>query len=239
MNSDYNEIIQYDEWLSSKLGYNAYHLSESFSKIDFSKISGQNYFIDAKIDVASTEKIPFLCSSNFNLVDTNIQLKKETFDLDVKDSSCGFADVDDKEVIAKIAQSCFTKTRFHLDPFIPKETANIIKADWTRSFFEGKRGNWMIVAKENNTVYGFLQVISNPSIGLIIDLIGVDRPHQGKSYGTKMIAFALKNCPTEKKSVIVGTQLCNTDSLNFYQKLGFSINSAKYVFHLHNKNHEN
>ena len=55
-----------------------------------------------------------------------------------------------------------------------------------------------------------------------------------------MISFAYSNCLKSNGRMEVGTQIANTASIELYLKMGFQINTAYYVLHMHqSKNNEN
>jgi GNAT superfamily N-acetyltransferase len=109
--------------------------------------------------------------------------------------------------------------------------ANKIKSHWTGNFFKGKRGDWMIVMTCLGKVMGFLQLLSKDDT-IIIDLIAVDKIHQGRGLAAGMIEFAAKQCG-EWSRMQVGTQLSNVPSTRAYEKLGFRMYGSSYVFHYH------
>ena len=93
----------------------------------------------------------------------------------------------------------------------------------------------MIVACFKSKPVGFAQIICNNDT-LIIDLIAVDSAHHGKGLASSMITFseslALDQSLNTKK-LVVGTQLANQPSISFYEKLGFRLRHAEYIFHYH------
>jgi len=121
-----------------------------------------------------------------------------------------------------------------LDNKISNKISDEIKGKWVGNYFSGKRGDKMIIAKINNKIIGFLQLLKTKN-EFIIDLIAIDKNYRNKGIALNMIEFA-ENYYFEKgySSVIVGTQISNIPSIKLYQKLGFNIEGAKYVFHYHN-----
>jgi ribosomal protein S18 acetylase RimI-like enzyme len=67
-------------------------------------------------------------------------------------------------------------------------------------------------------------------------LIAVDSAHHGKGLASSMITFAeslaLDHSPATKM-LVVGTQLANQPSISLYEKLGFRLCHAEYIFHSH------
>ena len=68
---------------------------------------------------------------------------------------------------------------------------------------------------------------------IVIDLIAVDKEQRRKNVASDMIAFATIN-RSGARSIRVGTQVVNLPSMALYEKLGFQISDAVYVFHYHN-----
>ena len=91
----------------------------------------------------------------------------------------------------------------------------------------------MIVAVGSGKLLGFLQILG-PSPDLIIDLIGVLPENRSRGIGAAMIDYAEQNLRSSNR-VFVGTQAANIRSLTFYSKMGFQLESAAYVFHLHGR----
>jgi ribosomal protein S18 acetylase RimI-like enzyme len=90
----------------------------------------------------------------------------------------------------------------------------------------------MIVANYGDKIAGFLQLLHIGADQLVIDLIAVDKTHQGHGIASEMIAFAQNN--TDRSTIKVGTQVANIPSIRLYEKLGFRLCESYYVFHYHN-----
>ncbi len=216
-----------DEWLSNILHLDCYSTSEA------SQAQGAPGFWYAKIPVNEIEKLVQFQRSGFSIIDTNVTLSKAV-SRGAKSCFSRLAKPADREAVKEIARSAFTLSRFHLDPEIPREKANEIKAAWADNFFSGKRGSAMIVAERDGIVAGFLQLLGTEGKQMTIDLIAVEQKYRGQGLATDMIAFAeetFKNIET----VVVGTQISNTNSIHLYEKSGFTFRSACYVAHLHDK----
>ena len=93
----------------------------------------------------------------------------------------------------------------------------------------------MVIATIDSKIIGFLQLLKKKSEYFIIDLIATDKKHQKKGVAKSMIDYAQSYYSSKQiKKIVVGTQIANIPSIKFYQKLGFIIKDAKYVFHYHN-----
>lgn len=119
---------------------------------------------------------------------------------------------------------------------MPQATADAIKRAWAGNFFEGRRGDGMLVAEHEGRLAGFLQLLWGNDACLVIDLIGVDPAFQGRGIGRGMILHAARHgtgCGPVPRSMQVGTQAANTPSVRLYESLGFRLASAQHVLHYH------
>jgi ribosomal protein S18 acetylase RimI-like enzyme len=231
-------MAKYDEWLSSQIGFDAYHFDPAvLPENQLAKMTvADTWFGDVKIGVREPLKVATFTGFGFNLVDTNVQLtlKKSGSVNNQYLASCysRFSTAQDEQLVRVIAANSFVHDRFHADPHIADETASNIKTNWAENFFTGKRGDWMVVAEIDGEIGGFLQLLASTDEKLVIDLIAVATSHQGKGLASDMIAFARENC-LAGQDILVGTQLANVASLTLYQKLGFQIQSSSHMLHYH------
>ncbi len=197
--------------------------------------SGDSGFVYAKIKTSNIADISRLEGIGFNLIDTNIQLQRsasDSWDDRHISPSCliEFAEPSDLPDVERIASSSFLFSRFHLDPKIEDSVANEIKRQWAKNFFAGKRGDCMVVAKNQNQTIGFLLLLDQED-KRTIDLIAVSKGHRGKGLASAMIRFAGKE--SLGRQITVGTQVTNSQSLRSYESLGFRIYDSYYVLHYH------
>ena len=225
-------LLQKDFWLSKVLEIDSYKLVGN--PLDIKKEMLYNLdFVYTKIPIDESNLLNHLTSLGFELVETLITFECKSFKSKrISNSVCRFANSEDEKNIKKIAYSSFDKSRFHIDPNIPFEKANLIKSEWVRSFFKGIRGDWMVVSEISGKICGFLQLIKSSSNLIIIDLIAVKDEYRGMGVGESMISFAIKNC-IEKSLIQAGTQLINSGSIKFYEALGFEKKASKYSLHFH------
>lgn len=226
-----SEDFYKDEWLSSILGCQAYHLYENTCAGKVSSL-GTDIFCDAKCPVEDITTTRLLSQAGFFVVDVNIYLEGKSVVFRSNSWDVRVANSDDIDSVVAIAGGCFSKSRFHLDPYIGNDRANDIKSSWAQNYFLGKRGDLMIVAEGLKGVVGFLQLIKKEDGFWIIDLIGVDDSFNGQGVGGAMISGMSLFCK-EVIKIGVGTQVANTNSLAFYKKHGFIQKRAQYVFHYH------
>lgn len=226
-------IIQKDTWLTGLMGCDSYHLTDPLEELDKNLTFAAKSFIDVKIPVDRIGSLKLLQDLGFRLIDTNVHLLKMVGKMAPGGHKCRFASESDYSTVCEIASSSFTKSRFHLDPLISKETADLVKKEWAGNFFKGLRGKWMVLAEVEGKVVGFLQLLKRSDSAIVIDLIAIEPNMQGKGIAGSLISFANSECLETPGDIIVGTQISNIQSLAFYVKHGFRIISADYVLHLH------
>lgn len=195
----------------------------------------ENVFLFTKIRTSDIDIIKFLESYKFFLIDTNIIFKKKiaysnnkkNYNLSIK-----FACLKDKEEIMNLSKESFIYSRFHLDENIPNAIANSIKSKWIENYFNGQRGDDLIIATLDDKIAGFILLIKSGN-NIIIDLIAVHEKFRGKNVAKNMINFLEENF-NDLNKIIVGTQIVNIPSINLYESCGFRIDESYYVFHYHN-----
>lgn len=228
-----------DPWLTGKLGKNVFRLAAEDGcpgDGELDAAAAGECLIYAKVAVEDLEAVQWLEARGFRIVDTNITLERLIENFPAVSLSSGVnirqARPEDADAVADLAGRAFTWSRFHKDPLVPDETANRIKADWARNFFDGGRGDAMVVAERAGRIVGFNQLLCPREDLLVIDLIGVDTASRGKGIGGGLVREAAALAP-RNGTLRVGTQLANTGSLRFYQDYGFAVVAASYVLHRH------
>jgi RimJ/RimL family protein N-acetyltransferase len=225
-----------DQFIGDILGKPAWRVTEPGEVTRELLSAGPDGFAYAKVDCADITSIIALEKLEFNLIDTNTQFNRSNMEpwsgvelqagYDVR-----FADPADAAEVEQVAATSFVCTRFHLDPLISDNMANNIKRHWAGNYFKDRRGNWMVVLTCRGNIVGFLQLLSKNGT-IIIDLIAVDKTHQGRGLAAGMIEFAAKQCG-EWSRMQAGTQLSNIPSTRAYEKLGFRMCGSSYIFHYH------
>jgi ribosomal protein S18 acetylase RimI-like enzyme len=197
-------------------------------------------FISAKVGTSDLESIRIVESLGFNLIDSNVRFQKSIPKGDKElllpsGYSIRLTQNDDQNCVGSVAQNSFVYSRFHLDPSVDNYQANLVKRKWVENFYSGQRGDYMIVACFKSKPVGFAQIICHNDT-LIIDLIAVDSDHHGRGLASSMVTFAeslaLDHSPLPEM-LVVGTQLANQSSISLYEKLGFRLCHAEYIFHYH------
>ena len=236
--------VRRDDWLSSLMAVDAFRVdaegAPDAARLAAALPAGRPSFCYAKIDALDIAAAQALGAAGFYLVEANM-----TFDAAPACvlRACGAADgrqietVDARSAheVLQIADTCFRYNRFHLDPAIPRETANRIKREWIQSYVDGVRGDRLFVAFEGAEPAGFLAALAPAGGGervATIDLIGVAPERQRRGVGRALVgAFARHYADRDR--LRVGTQAANLPSMQMYERLGFSIWRTGYVMHRH------
>lgn len=221
-----------DSWLGGLLGKPAWHLSPAAR--DFDRIAmpdaGGPCFVDAKVPVGRTDIAAKLQDAGFRLIDTNVQMERPAWPAG-RSRASRFAVAADRTSVERIAEKGFSYSRFHLDPLIPRSVADRIKRAWAGNYFEGSRGDAMVVAEVGGEVAGFMQIIRQGDV-IIYDLCAIDDRFRGKGLARDLIAFAEANIPGIEL-VRLGTQIANASAMRSWLADRFQFVSASYVFHYH------
>ncbi len=227
-----------DQWLAERLGVPALHLVGTAAAHGAApdavvqKINARPLFVDLKASVDDNGTVAFAHAHGFTLIDTNLRFSAPRQALPRANGwDVGFAKPDMEIAVGAIAERSFVFDRFHRDPATASR-AGVIKRDWARNFFQGGRGDWMVVAVRDGTPVGFLLLLHSASGDLVIDLIAVEAACAGQGVARCMISYAADHCDVSG-AVVVGTQVANTRSIQLYEGLGFRLQAAQYVFHHH------
>jgi len=196
-------------------------------------------FFYVKVPVARLDLVHALNKSGFKVVDVNVTFEcmpRETeIDLSYQIIIRG-ARPEDRDATLDIAGTCFRHSRFHLDPLLSNDRANLIKREWVANYFNGERGEQILVAERDAKPIGFLaitKVISGNKTLRVIDLIGIQSEYQRMGAGRQLVDFFINDSVGKCNILRVGTQIANVPSMNFYQRCGFHITESAYVLHAH------
>jgi len=194
-----------------------------------------NAFVTCKTPAIHTDFSFNLQSMGFRHIETSISLNRPASPAPHFAPIVRVATPEDRYDVVAVARRSFAFSRFHLDPNISNESASSIKAAWADNFFNGLRGDGLLVAECQGNIAGFLQYIHNHDSSLSIDLIAVAPEATRNHLGASMIAYAANHGALNGSSVVinVGTQACNIPAMNLYLKLGFLITRAVNIYHYH------
>jgi ribosomal protein S18 acetylase RimI-like enzyme len=235
--------LKKDLWFSEIFGKDAYCLQADdtwFEKVSwnrqgeldaFRELLDSKVFIYTKVDSKSTGLSAFLEEVGFRLVDTNVSFEKITGKRVEIKNHIRPAKPEDREQVTQLAGRNFIFSRFHLDPEVSQDVADRIKFDWVGNYFNGKRGDELLVAETDGTISGFVLLLYRGDEA-IIDLIAVDSNFRRQGISSDLISY-IETVRPEAKKIIVGTQVANIPSVRMYEKSGFRLTASKYIFHYH------
>jgi dTDP-4-amino-4,6-dideoxy-D-galactose acyltransferase len=234
-----------DPWLAEQIGRSVYRLDVSdLLPLGFAGAAAivtermqrlrAPAMVYAKVPPDAVTVVAGLERGGFRLVDTNVTLEHPPVPSGpaTVDGGVRLARPEDEQAVVALARRSFRFSRFHLDPELDDRIADEIKAQWVANFFRGRRGDRLIVADSASGVAGFLLALEEQDGTMVIDLVAVDEEQRGRGIAADMTRLA-QGCFPGLSRMRVGTQLANTAALRAYQKLGFTVSSAAYVFHQH------
>jgi ribosomal protein S18 acetylase RimI-like enzyme len=229
-----------DPWLAGLLQRPAFRLADNV-QVDAAteaRLAAEPLFVTAKPRAADVETIGRLVDAGFRVVDFALTFDACTVSNAAKNKvgAIQFACASDRIEVAALAARAFRFSRFHLDPVMPNAIANRIKAAWAANFFDGARGDAMVVAEEKGRIAGFLQLLRPQPDVFVIDLIAVAPECARRGIASAMINFAWRNGigdGTRPSSLRVGTQAANIGSCRLYEGLGFRLCASSVVLHHH------
>jgi len=196
-------------------------------------------FVTAKIHANDVASVGILEKAGFGVVDASLVFSADYLAPGEQTVEVGFAQPEDEQGVRSLASRAFRFSRFHLDPAIPNDQADRIKAEWAGNFFRGQRGDGMIVARANGMIIGFLQLLWEAGGTLVIDLIAVAPEAFRRGVAKSMVGLAAAAGTGDGRSprggFRVGTQAANMPSCAFYENLGFRLNDAAFVMHHHGR----
>jgi ribosomal protein S18 acetylase RimI-like enzyme len=234
--------VKLDDWLAVSIGRPCFALTVDAGFLDsgaerwLAKWRSTPSFVYAKIAPNDASAIRFLQDAGFYLVDTAVTFHKtitsEVWSPDADRShQVRVATPDDMAGTIDVARKNFGQSRFHLDPSVPAEVADDLRARWVENFYKGKRGEAMVLALDGERVIGFNQLLLRGDV-YVIDLISVDSAYRKRGIAGDLVRFGDHHFAGATKAR-VSTQVANIGACRLYERLGFMLESAKYVFHLH------
>jgi ribosomal protein S18 acetylase RimI-like enzyme len=145
-------------------------------------------------------------------------------------------DAQHRDAVLQIAASAFRYSRFHVDPCVPVETANLVKRAWVESYVAGRRGDRLFVAVRGTQPVGFLAALAHDTTegaAATIDLMAASADAQRQGVGRSLVTAFVEHYRDRCARLQVGTQAANVPSLRLYESCGFSIARTAYAMHLH------
>lgn len=240
--------LRADTWLAAIVGMPCFQVTHSDESdvVDLRKnilgeADGGSAFFFAKIPTGNARLATSMTQAGFCVTDVNVMLdwtaKGDPGALPESDRiSVGPASAEEIPGIEEIAGTCFTHSRFHLDPLIPVRVADEVKRQWAGNACRG-RAAVVYAAHCAERLAGFLAVMTsgneNRGKDAILDLIGVDAAYQGQGVGRSLTRVFIDEWRYRADRLRVGTQVSNIPALRLYESLGFRISETSYVLHAH------
>jgi ribosomal protein S18 acetylase RimI-like enzyme len=194
--------------------------------------------VEAKLGTDQVATTAQLTGLGFTVIDINVQLDAPAAAIRGLATATMTGDVlireaapADRAQVERVARDNLVTSRYHLDPLINPDAASRFKAAWAGNFFEGRRGQRLLIAERSGSVGGFLQVLESHDAG-IIDLIALDPLLRGCGAFDGLIRTWLVHSRAIAR-VIVGTQVSNVRSLRSYGRIGFRVLATAFVLHHH------
>jgi GNAT superfamily N-acetyltransferase len=203
---------------------------------------GGRAFFYAKVPTARVDVVKRLTAVGFSVVDVGVTFERAPGGALLPQAGAGpgviirDAAPADRDALLDCAGSCFVYSRFHLDPLVPRALADAIKREWVRSYLEGRRGDRLLTAERDGRAVGFLAQLSADAgvrPARVIDLVGVDRAHQGLGVGRALVDWFTRDSLGKCAVVRVGTQVANIPSIRIYESCGYRLVESAYVLHAH------
>ena len=219
-----------DFFLEQELKHPALKLNpKKVSKFCNDDIPKGSVFISSRIDSKNTKLRKKMKKYKFRFICNNIvfSLKKKNSSEEI--SFCKDAKNEDIKQILRISKNSINESRFDLDKKFPKKISKKMKIERIKNFFKGNRGDWMLIYKKKNKIYGFLLAIKKKR-SLVIDLIATDEKFRKQGVATSLLNFAKTKIKINSQ-IIAGTQSSNGSAINFYKKNNFKINNRNMIFH--------
>lgn len=126
------------------------------------------------------------------------------------------------------------KNRLLHEPLFKAAGVRNLYRQWIRNDLKG-RVKEVLVALSNGRIAGFVAFdrlnINNKKFGFI-DMIVVDRRFRKKGVGTVLVNEVVERLHKITKAIFLGTELENSEALNFYMSLGFKIVGSSFTYHI-------
>jgi ribosomal protein S18 acetylase RimI-like enzyme len=192
-----------------------------------------------KIDTGQKLMIHQLQKNGFLLMDTLVtymfDYSKKQLEPMEHQSIIRSAQPEDELELKHIAYHAFKIDRFHSDPSLDPKLADHYYEQWITNSMNGFADR-VVVSELNNKAVGFTTCnfpkANDPQkIGTLV-LSAVSDESRGKGVYTSMIHEGVRWLKDYANFVKVGTQIDNYPVQKTWMKMGFSLVSSQYVFHL-------
>lgn len=197
------------------------------------------WHMSARVDASDLSSLHVLEEAGFLTVDGLL-----TFALDLKEPSAveptndfeiRLATAEDAPETAALGRTAYVYDRFHADPFIDRELADELYANWVQDSCDGKAADAVLIAEDQSGLLGFVTCklpsdigsnAANSRRGTIVLVASASHARgRGVGYSLTMAAlewFRQSGCET----VDVGAQLSNIPAARLYQMCGFRLRAT-------------
>lgn len=145
-----------------------------------------------------------------------------------------FREITDEEDIldiVRISRTAFKRDRFHSDPFLSPDKADVFYANWARSCCEGLNDKVFVLSTPDSGVIGYI-TISLDKERAKVGLAAVDSKFRERGMFTLMINQTLYALKLSNIHVFYyGTQGTNTPVIKVMEKLNGEVYSCNHVLH--------
>jgi GNAT superfamily N-acetyltransferase len=233
-------LLVHDRFTTEHLGRQVYRLlgiDRAVEALSAIPPDTRPVMIEAKVPVDRVADATRLTALGFNLIDTSIQLDVDISRIAANAPATGAgwmvreARPADRSSVERVSAENLTTSRFHLDPQIDPRAASALKAAWAGNFFDGRRGDRMLVVDTAGAVGGFLLTLERGHEG-VIDLVALEPSVRGTGALGALVREWVKQAAGLTR-LVVGTQVSNVPSLRAYARIGFTVRGASYVMHYH------
>lgn len=238
-------------WELDNLGKTTVEVSveggDSFDKETFGKINNSYQYVVVKVPMNKPEFNFGLASLGFTLIETQINISKRYKDFNFDDRlvrnvspHVSTKRIETKEeldeIISQITPDMFSTDRIYLDPHFPLDASSRRYINWMRSDYEKGKA---IISKsyydDINVGFGFVHIGDDGNEHGVLG--GIFKKYQDMGLGimTAGLSFIMaqkRNTPFKVMKTAVSSN--NPGVWQFYNYLGFKIDSMTYVFVKHN-----
>lgn len=220
-----------DAWLAERLGSGAWWVPPGTTASELREHAARNGpgFYQAKVDAHDVAAVRELSAAGMTVIDLNLTVARDADPEAAPATAVVEARPEHAEGVVEIAGRDYDVSRFHMDDQVPAEVASRIKRDWVQAYFDGARGERLLVVERGGRPAGFLAELASGDTR-VIDLFAVRADDRGAGVGRALVVELLRTAPAR---VQAGTQGANVRALRFYESLGFRAERAQYVLHLH------
>ena len=210
-------MIILDKWLTKQFNHKVYFIENiNFSDLNLDNVNERS-LIYYKSPILDDEKIKILKIEGFKFIEHSILYKliiKKNYKIN---NNFREANIEDREELKNMAKNSFINSRFFNDQNIAISIAEKVKVNWIDNYFNGKRGNSLIVAEENSIITRFILLIFKDD-RIIIDLIAIKKNYRGMNIASNLIQFTISKF-NKYNLILAGTQKIIQPQLDCMKKI--------------------